>query len=87
MTFPPSPLPLPPYICCRYSKEEGLEPGSPDLLQYQFLVVSAVDYMHYSDSHKIVGKAKGFSTLSLSWGIGFPLRTVLEDRILVLQRK
>lgn len=70
----------------RYSKEEGLEPGSEPMMRYQYLLVSAVDYAHYVESHDVVAKAKGFSKLVLS-GNSFPVRQVLEDKVLVLQRR
>ncbi|KAL5516714.1 hypothetical protein EMCRGX_G002119 [Ephydatia muelleri] len=69
-----------------YSKEEGLEPGSEPMMRYQYLLVSAVDYAHYVESHDVVAKAKGFSKLVLS-GNSFPVRQVLEDKVLVLQRR
>ena len=75
-------------VCtCRYSKEEGLVPGSQDMMRYQFLLVSTSDYKHhYVGSHVVVGKAVGFSKVVLS-GSGFPLRPVLEDRVLVLHKR
>ena len=69
-----------------YSKEEGLAPGSRAMMRYQYLLVSATEYGHYAESHDVVGKAKGFSKIVLS-GSGFPVRQVLEDKVLVLRRR
>lgn len=56
------------------------------MMRYQYLLVSATEYGHYAESHDVVGKAKGFSKIVLS-GSGFPVRQVLEDKVLVLRRR
>jgi hypothetical protein len=42
-----------------YSKLEDLQPGSGELMQFTFLLISAVDYNYYQDSHKVVARVKG----------------------------
>ena len=53
-------------------------------MQFTFLLISAVDYKYYQDSHKVVAKVEGFSRLSLNKREFPPLKIVLEDKIFVL---
>lgn len=69
-----------------YSKTEELQPGSPAMMHFQYLLVSAEDYRHYAKSHDVVGRAKGFSRLVVS-ASGFPLQPVMEDKVLVLHKR
>ena len=81
-------LSSPPYMynshAQSYSKLEDLQPGSPELMQFTFLLISAVDYKYYQDSHKVVAQVEGFSRLSLNKREFPPLKIVLEDKIFVL---
>ena len=63
---------------------EGFKPGSNELLQFTFLLVSAEDVVHYKDSHRMVAKVEGFSKLSLNKREFPPLKIVLEDKIIIL---
>ena len=81
---------LSPSLCfsyCSYSKTEGLEHGSTEMLEFNFLLVSTGDYHHYQESHDLVGRAEGLGGLVFSY-TQFPLvNMVLEDKILILARK
>ena len=70
-----------------YSKREDLVHGSTEMLDFDFLLISAEDYHYYQESHDLVGKSEGFTRLDWSPSIFPPLRIVLEDRILVLAKK
>ena len=67
-----------------YSKVEGLKPGSDELLQFAFLLVSADDIVHYKGTHRTVAKVEGFSRLSLNKREFPPFKIVLEDKIIIL---
>ena len=70
-----------------YSKLEDVQPGSNQLLQFDFLLVSSGDYHFYQGSHDLVARAEGFANLVLSFSQFPPFRIILEDKVLVLARK
>lgn len=72
----------------RYSKVEDLAPASEEMLEFDFLLVSAGDYHHYTETHDLVGRAEGFVRLEKYSPLQFPLlRIVIEDKILILAKK
>ena len=78
-----------PYHSCHhsYSKEEGLDAASTAARGYTFLLISAVDYSHFRNSHKLIGKAEGFSRLSINLREFPPVKIVLRDQILLLMQQ
>jgi hypothetical protein len=72
------------YYAQSYSKLEDLQPGSGELMRFTFLLISAVDYNYYQDSHKVVARVEGFSRLSLNKREFPPVKLVLEGKIFVL---
>lgn len=73
---------------CRYSKAEDLVPASEEMLEFDFLLISAGDHHYYKESHDLVGRAEGFVRLEKYSPIQFPLlRIVIDDKILILAKK
>jgi alpha-1,6-mannosyltransferase len=70
-----------------YSKREDLVPGSAEMLEFDFLLISVEDHHYYQESHDLVGRSEGFTRLDWSPSLFPPLRIVLQDRILVLAKK
>jgi alpha-1,6-mannosyltransferase len=70
-----------------YSKREDLAPGSKEMLDFDFLLVSTDDYHHYQESHDLVGRAEGFTRLERSDSLFPPLHMLIEDKILILAKK
>ena len=75
------------FYFCSYSKREDLVPGSAEMQEFDFLLISVEDHHYYQESHDLVGRSEGFTRLDWSPSLFPPLRIVLEDRILVLAKK
>ena len=71
-----------------YSKIEGLKPGSAEMQEFDYLLISASDYQYYTETHDILHKETGYSHLSLSIR-RFPpsISVTLTDKIFIIQRK
>ena len=70
-----------------YSKWEGLDAAPTTAQSYTFLLISAADYTRYNKTHKLIGKAEGFSRLAINPREFPPVKIVLRDQILLLMRK
>jgi len=70
-----------------YSKWEGLDAVPTTAQSYTFLLISAADYTHYNKTHKLIGKAEGFSRLAINPREFPPVKIVLRDQILLLMRR
>ncbi len=69
-----------------YSKLEGLQAGSKEMMEFDFLLISAADFYHYSSTHSVLIKEAGFSRLSLNPREFPPLKVLVEDKIYVLEK-
>ena len=67
-----------------YSKVEGLEPGSPEMSSFTFLLISTSDHAHYEGTHDVLLSVEGFSGLSINRNQFPPVKITLREQILVL---
>ena len=70
-----------------YSKVEGLDPGSPEMSSFTFLLISAPDHAYYEETHDVLLSVEGFSGLSIDRNQFPPVKITLREQILVLVRR
>jgi len=76
----------------RYSKEEDLEPGGMQMLEFTHLLLGVDDKLGtfdlspYQHTHSIVKVIPGFSRFSVHWNEFPPLQIILEPKVAILKK-
>ncbi|XP_044730139.1 dol-P-Man:Man(7)GlcNAc(2)-PP-Dol alpha-1,6-mannosyltransferase [Chrysoperla carnea] len=75
-----------------YNKSETLEPATPDILQFTYLLTEArskysPNLKPYLQTHEIIESIDGFSHISLNYNFLSPIKIKTKPMIFILKRK
>jgi len=60
---------------------------SPQLWEFNYLLVSAGDVELFHDSHDVLLSEEGFSRITLDWSAFPPIKLVMRNAIFILRKK